>query len=317
MDPAFSVIFFTVVSGARLWPDDDHRDGAGIQARIDRPHRGAACVDAGWRIRRGGLLSSMLHLGKPLRAWRAFSQWRSSWLSREGIASLVAFAPLLAAAGFLWQDMHADSLRVCGALLLLLALATLYCTSGIYTSLKTIRAWHNAYVLPGYLLLGRATGAACLCAIDALTGGGALNLSMAVVAAVLALAAVALKFAYLALHRRAGYGADDRERHGTRPLRQRAQCRSATYRRELPHERNGLPSRAQACAPPARDRTVPDRGRACAARAGRNDRVFIGAGHDRGADSALCVLLGTFVERWLFFAEARHVVMLYYASDRA
>lgn len=32
----------------------------------------------------GGLLASMLHLGRPERAWRAFSQWRSSWLSRGG-----------------------------------------------------------------------------------------------------------------------------------------------------------------------------------------------------------------------------------------
>ncbi len=32
-----------------------------------------------------GLLSSTGHLGRPERAWRAFSQWRSSWLSREGV----------------------------------------------------------------------------------------------------------------------------------------------------------------------------------------------------------------------------------------
>src|SRR6266702_1302037 len=32
-----------------------------------------------------GLLSSTLHLGHPERAWRAISQWRSSWLSREGV----------------------------------------------------------------------------------------------------------------------------------------------------------------------------------------------------------------------------------------
>jgi DMSO reductase anchor subunit len=29
------------------------------------------------------------------------------------------------------------------------------------------------------------------------------------------------------------------------------------------------------------------------------------------------VIAGSFVERWLFFAEARHVVMLYYAAARA
>ncbi len=31
----------------------------------------------------GGLLASVLHLGQPLRAWRAFLGWRKSWLSRE------------------------------------------------------------------------------------------------------------------------------------------------------------------------------------------------------------------------------------------
>ena len=40
-----------------------------------------------------GLLSSAGHLGRPERAWRAFSQWRSSWLSREGVASVATFVP--------------------------------------------------------------------------------------------------------------------------------------------------------------------------------------------------------------------------------
>jgi Fe-S-cluster-containing dehydrogenase component len=35
-----------------------------------------------------GLLASTFHLGHPERAWRALSQWRSSWLSREGIAAI-------------------------------------------------------------------------------------------------------------------------------------------------------------------------------------------------------------------------------------
>src|SRR5688500_16147430 len=41
----------------------------------------------------GGLLSSTLHLGRPERAWRAFSQWRTSWLSREGVLSVFTFLP--------------------------------------------------------------------------------------------------------------------------------------------------------------------------------------------------------------------------------
>ena len=43
-----------------------------------------------------GLFAAPLHLGKPLKAWRAFLGWRKSWLSREIIA-FNHFAPLAAA----------------------------------------------------------------------------------------------------------------------------------------------------------------------------------------------------------------------------
>jgi len=44
-----------------------------------------------------GLLAAPLHLGQPLKAWRAFLGWRTSWLSREIIA-FNFFAPFAAAA---------------------------------------------------------------------------------------------------------------------------------------------------------------------------------------------------------------------------
>ena len=33
----------------------------------------------------GGLIASFFHLGRPERAWRAASGWRTSWLAREVI----------------------------------------------------------------------------------------------------------------------------------------------------------------------------------------------------------------------------------------
>jgi len=44
-----------------------------------------------------GLTASVLHLGRPLRAWRSFLGWRRSWLSRE-IMAFGAFAGLAALA---------------------------------------------------------------------------------------------------------------------------------------------------------------------------------------------------------------------------
>ena len=103
MHPAFSVIFFTVSSGA----------GYGLLALIgalgalgmlpaDKVFGLTAIVLALAAVT-AGLLSSTFHLGHPERAWRAFSQWRSSWLSREGVASVIAYGPAVAlAAIWMW-----------------------------------------------------------------------------------------------------------------------------------------------------------------------------------------------------------------------
>jgi DMSO reductase anchor subunit len=80
MHPAFSVIFFTTASGA----------GYGLLALLGiLAPLGLVPADAGFGalalglalvLITAGLLASSLHLGHPERAWRAFSQWRSSWL---------------------------------------------------------------------------------------------------------------------------------------------------------------------------------------------------------------------------------------------
>ncbi|HWA48683.1 MAG TPA: DmsC/YnfH family molybdoenzyme membrane anchor subunit, partial [Dongiaceae bacterium] len=104
----------------------------------------------------GGLLSSTLHLGHPERAWRAVSQWRTSWLSREGVLSLATFVPAgLFAVGWLFEG---ERWGWWGLLAALLAIATVCATAMIYASLKPIRAWNNLWTLPGYLAMGLATG---------------------------------------------------------------------------------------------------------------------------------------------------------------
>ena len=58
-----------------------------------------------------GLLSSVLHLGQPQRAWRALSQWRSSWLSREGVAAIASLVPVAALAVLVWRGDFGAALR--------------------------------------------------------------------------------------------------------------------------------------------------------------------------------------------------------------
>jgi DMSO reductase anchor subunit len=53
-----------------------------------------------------GLASSFLHLGRPERAWRAATMWRTSWLSRE-----VIVLPAFMGTAFLYGAMHVTGIN--------------------------------------------------------------------------------------------------------------------------------------------------------------------------------------------------------------
>ena len=97
MHPAPSIIVFTTLSGI----------GFGLMAWLGL----GIGPDGFWFALTGcglalffacvGLVASLWHLGNPQRAWRALSQWRSSWLSREGVAS-IATLTLFGLYALLW-----------------------------------------------------------------------------------------------------------------------------------------------------------------------------------------------------------------------
>jgi sulfite dehydrogenase (quinone) subunit SoeC len=165
MHPAYSVIFFTVASGA----------GYGLAACL-----GLGVLDPGLASTKiahvlalalisAGLVSSTFHLGNPQRAWRAFSQWRSSWLSREGVMAMIAFVPLvLSAANAIFRDAYSPSL---GILATVACIFTVYCTAMIYASLRTVHAWHTWHTPLCYLLFSAASGLALL-SVFAMAAGG-------------------------------------------------------------------------------------------------------------------------------------------------
>jgi sulfite dehydrogenase (quinone) subunit SoeC len=159
LHPALSIIFFTTASGAGfgllllvglgvplgLLPDD-----AGFGFAV----LAIAAILAG-----GGLASSVFHLGRPERAWRAFSQWRSSWLSREGVLSLLTgLAGVIFGIGWVLFGATGGVIGLAGVLAAALAAATVYCTGMIYASLKPIHQWHNRWAVPNYLALGLMSG---------------------------------------------------------------------------------------------------------------------------------------------------------------
>ena len=170
MHPAPSVIFFTVFSGI----------GFGLLTFLGLGYPAVTGLTAfalfaiAYLCAVGGLISSTFHLGHPERALKAFSQWRSSWLSREGwcaVAALISMA--LYGAGLVFFEQRWGLLGLIGALFSLL---TVFTTSMIYTQLKTIPRWHSpltpamflTYALGGgALLAGQVTWAITLLAIAA------------------------------------------------------------------------------------------------------------------------------------------------------
>lgn len=105
----------------------------------------------------GGLLASTFHLGHPERALKAFSQWKTSWLSREGWASVAALIVMaIYGAGLVFWGANWWPVGWVGALL---SLVTVYCTSMIYGQLKTVPRWNMSLTPLLFLSLSLAGGA--------------------------------------------------------------------------------------------------------------------------------------------------------------
>lgn len=329
MHPALSVIFFTTLSGAGygllawlgvLLASTGRNLPASLPSAAATPRWMVLLLVlllVGGVLTSVGLLLSMLHLGKPKRAWRAFSQWRTSWLSREGVMAMLTFVPLalllaLVAVGFV--DGSYNPLRfatwapVLGVAMTVFALVTVACTGMIYASLKPIPAWRHRLVVPVYLLFALLSGGLLLVAMVMAVGYGSGNAVAALVAATaIVLAAIKLK-----------------------------------YWRDI--DTAGLPAtRGDAVGLPGRTVDVFERPHTEANYLTREMAFVVARKHAKrlrwlalvlfGLLPALCMaavllahggapvwfaiaavtaLTGAFVERWLFFAEAKHMVTLYY-----
>src|SRR5450755_802198 len=162
MKPTLSIIFFTVISGAGLGllsllalvdvcPDDI----------LPKPAftTGIALALA---LILAGLASSVLHLAKPSNAWRAFSRFRTSWLSREAVFAACLFPVAFAYGALAWTDENGPLSILMAIVAALLAWAVLVSTAMIYASLKPIRQWHSVWTPINYLLLGHWSGAVLL-----------------------------------------------------------------------------------------------------------------------------------------------------------
>lgn len=306
MQPAFSVIFLTVLIGA----------GQGLFLAL------YACELAGFGAAGGdrtllaggaavalvfsalGLLASFFHLGHPERAWRAGAMWRTSWLSREVIA-----LPLFMAGLFAWGLAHAlgaPGTRWLGAVAAVLCLALYVCTAMVYASVRFLQEWASPLTLVNYLLIGCASGSTLATALSAFAAPSLVE-PLALTALLLTLAALIGRAA--ALLRNAG-------------LRPRSTLQTA-----IGIKHPGIVQRAQGFMGGSFNTREFFHGRSTAAlRAVK--WFFLAAGFVLPAAMLLALplsgpvllaavalqLAGLLAERWFFFAQANHPQNLYYQA---
>lgn len=325
MHPAASVILFTTLSGAGYGVLALLAGLALAGAGLAGTGLAGAGLPQGWPAAlalagalvfvSGGLLASLAHLGRPERAWRAVTQIGSSWLSREGVLALLTYpAALLFGYGLLATPF--DGWWWLAALaLLLLTLATVFATGMIYASLKPIAAWRHGLVVPGYLLFAALSGALWLLPLDLATGM-ALQPGLGLAVPLLCLAGALLKILYwrgldrqampstaaaLGLPEMTGVNVLDPPQTGSGYLQ-----REMGFRVARKHARR------------LRRLTVLA-GFLLPAVLAVLALLPVGAGTAVALAllAALLAQAGLLLERGLFFAEARHTVMLYYDAPPA
>jgi DMSO reductase anchor subunit len=303
MHPALSIIIFTTASGL----------GYGLAAVLGLglldPNAMATKIAhvLALALIAGGLLSSTLHLGNPQRAWRAFSQWRSSWLSREGVMAVVTFLPLAwLAAAAIFGNRYAP---VAGLLGVLFAGVTVYCTAMIYASLRSVQAW-NTPLTPLCYLMFAAAGGLVLASFFSAAAGGVHLVLLSVVAILVLIGAWVAKIFWR------------RRMLTTRPL---STPESATglgiigsvrpfepphmtenyLTREMGYRIARKHARKLAVLSLVFGGAIPVLLLAMALFAGDGAILWTGL-------AVVSHIFGMLLERWLFFAEARHAVMNYY-----
>lgn len=123
-----------------------------------------------------GLFCVWLEIGRPLRAMNVMFNPRTSWMSREALASVLLFA-----LGLGWLA----GLAAWGWLLAATALVFLYCQARIVQAAKGIPTWRDPMTVPLLVATGLAEGAGLFWIVAAwqFTGGAAAALFGALVIA--------------------------------------------------------------------------------------------------------------------------------------
>jgi DMSO reductase anchor subunit len=173
MHPAFSVIILTTLIGAgqglflALFTVESYAAFDLLPKQPSEFYAQGSAIALVLLI--GGLVASFFHLGRPERAWRSATQWRTSWLSREVIVLPAFMGTVFLYGAAHWLDINpvfaqlpsgapVNVTAVLGTAGTVLAFLLFICTGMIYACLRFLREWHTPLTVANYILLGGASG---------------------------------------------------------------------------------------------------------------------------------------------------------------
>ena len=309
MHPALSVIFFTVTAGAGyglLFLLAIARI-AGIGPSIS-PDQVTFMGVIGLALVTAGLVSSTFHLANPKNAWRSFTRFKTSWLSREAVFAVLFYPVCLIWLACEWFMGNTPATTFFALLSSVFCVVVLVCTAMIYASLKTIRQWHTALTPVNFVLLGLLLGSLILSLMFAQQGLSTTRL-LAVALVIIVLAALVKVIYFYWIGQPAGPTINTALgfTRATVRLLDVGHSSDTFHTKEFGFQMDRVKiiwlrviSLALAFVVPLLLVTG----------------MLGSVGFSTLALAAISAYMGIFVERWLFFAEARHVVNLYHGSQR-
>ncbi len=308
MKPALSVILFTVASGAGLGLLIWLALMIVIAAPLDSRAFTRALMIAAALIT-VGLLSSTLHLANPRNAWQSFRRFGSSWLSREAVFAVLLYPVALAMA---WSVPRGGWLALLlSSAVILLAAAILLSTAMIYACLKTVPHWNNWHTRNGLPLFGLMSGGLLVLACWPML---LIERPVRIIVIALLIAGLALKYSYYLSYRRMGDSAPSANEALKLGIdAQTGQINARVRLLDVGHAHGTFLTREFGYEVP---RTRVLWLRLMALSLGFVLPIVVLLWWPGLPLLALISCIsGLLVERWLFFAEARHVVRRYHGQS--
>jgi len=309
MHPALSVIFFTVTAGAGY--------GVLFLLGITRmanlvpdisPDQLTAMGIVGLILVTAGLVSSTFHLANPKNAWRSFTRFKTSWLSREAVFAVLFYPLSLIWLACEWLLGNTGFTSFFALLTAILSLVVLVCTAMIYASLKTIKQWHTALTPVNFVLLALLLGALIMGLMLAQQGLSTSKL-LGLALVVLLMAALSKIIYFYWIGQPAGPTINTALgfTRATVRLLDVGHSSDTFHTKEFGFQVDKVKLIWLRCITVLLAFVLPL-------------LLVTGSFGDVGFTTmvlaVVCAYAGVFIERWLFFAEARHVVNLYHGFQR-